>query len=85
MAVWEAAAEVDIPVIGMGGIWTWQDAAEMFMVGADAVAVGTLNFLSPGAPLEILEGLQDFMERKGIKTVKEIVGRARNGGLRETP
>jgi len=85
MAVWEAAAEVDIPVIGMGGIWTWRDAAELFMVGADAVAVGTLNFMSPGAPLDILEGLRHFMERKGIKTVKEMVGRARNGGLRETP
>jgi dihydroorotate dehydrogenase (NAD+) catalytic subunit len=79
MAVWEAAAEVDIPVIGMGGIWNWKDAAELLMVGADAVAVGTLNFLSPEAPLQILAGLRDFMERKGIKTVKEMVGKARKG------
>ena len=80
MAVWEAAAEVDIPVIGMGGIWTWRDAVELLMVGAHAVAVGTANFLNPQAPLEILAGLRDFMDRKGIGTISEIVGRARDSG-----
>jgi dihydroorotate dehydrogenase (NAD+) catalytic subunit len=53
LAVWEVAGETDIPIIGMGGIWSWEDAVEMIMVGADAVAVGTLNFLKPGAPLEL--------------------------------
>jgi len=82
MAVWEAAGEVDIPVIGMGGIWSWEDAVELLLAGADAVAVGTLNFLYPGAPLEILAGLEDYMIRGGIKTVKELVGKARNGDPR---
>jgi dihydroorotate dehydrogenase (NAD+) catalytic subunit len=81
MAVWEACGEVDIPVIGMGGIWSWGDAAELLMAGADAVAVGTLNFAKPGAPLEILEGLRDFMVRKGMHSVEELVGKARYGGF----
>lgn len=80
MAVWEASEVVDIPIIGMGGIWSWRDAVEMMMVGADAVAVGTLNFSNPGAPLEILSGMEDFMARKGIDGVADLVDMARGGG-----
>ncbi len=75
MAVWEARMAVDIPIIGMGGIWSWQDAVELMMVGADAVAVGTLNFSFPGAPLEIKEGMIGFMQRKNMARVSELVGR----------
>jgi len=77
MAVWEVAEEVDLPIIGMGGIWSWEDAVELIMVGAHAVAVGTLNFMSPGAPLEVLKGIVDFMSRKGIYKVTELVGMTR--------
>lgn len=77
MAVWEARQAVDIPIIGMGGIWSWRDAVELLMVGADAVAVGTLNFVRPGAPLEIRDGILDFMRRKGKTKVRDLVGAAR--------
>ena len=74
--VWEVAQAVDLPVIGMGGIWSWEDAVEMMMVGADAVAVGTLNFVDPTAPLKILEGMNAFLVDKGMAAAKELVGRA---------
>lgn len=71
--VWEVAQEVDVPIIGMGGIWGWRDAVEMLMVGADAVAVGTLNFTDPTAALRVVEGLASFMRRKGYHGVAELV------------
>lgn len=76
LMVWEVARAVELPIIGMGGIWSWQDAVEMMMVGADAVAVGTLNFADPAAPLEILDGLTGFLERKGMASVARLVGMA---------
>lgn len=81
MAVWEVSEVVGIPVIGMGGIWSWRDAVEMIMVGADAVAVGTLNFSNPGAPLEILDGLTGYMARKGVSGVSELVDLTRERGM----
>lgn len=81
MAVWEVAEVVDIPIIGMGGIWSWKEAVEMLMVGADAVAVGTLNFRYPGAPLDVLEGIIKFMARKGMYTVSELVDLTRRRDL----
>lgn len=71
--VWEVAQEVDVPIIGMGGIWGWRDAVEMLMVGADAVAVGTLNFTDPMAALGVVEGMASFMHRKGYRGVAELV------------
>ena len=76
LMVWEVARAVELPIIGMGGIWSWQDAVEMMMVGADAVAVGTLNFADPAAPLEILDGLTGFLERKGMASVARLVDMA---------
>jgi dihydroorotate dehydrogenase (NAD+) catalytic subunit len=77
LMVREAAGAVDLPIIGMGGIWSWEDAVEMMMVGADAVAVGTLVFAYPAAPLTILEGMKAFMERKGLSSVSQLVDMAR--------
>ncbi|MDY6796810.1 MAG: dihydroorotate dehydrogenase [Actinomycetota bacterium] len=77
MAVWEVAGAVDLPIIGMGGIWSWRDAVEMMMAGAVAVAVGTLNFVEPGAPLGIIDGMRGFMRRKGIEKAEQLVGMAR--------
>ncbi len=77
--VWEVAQEVDVPIIGMGGIWGWRDAVEMLMVGADAVAVGTLNFTDPTATLGVVEGIAAFMRRKGYRRVGELVDLARRG------
>jgi dihydroorotate dehydrogenase (NAD+) catalytic subunit len=73
LMVWEVARAVDLPIIGMGGIWSWRDAVEMMMVGADAVAVGTLNFVDPMAPLEIVEGLATFLTSKGMTAASQLV------------
>ncbi len=72
--VWQVAGSVNIPVIGMGGISCWQDAAEFIIAGADAVSVGTANFINPYAPLEIIEGLERFLEGKGFENVKQLKG-----------
>jgi dihydroorotate dehydrogenase (NAD+) catalytic subunit len=73
MSVWEVAGVVDIPIVGMGGIWSGSDALELMMAGATAVAVGTLNFSNPGATLEILQEIEDFMTRKDIISMSEVV------------
>lgn len=63
---------VKIPIIGMGGVITGDDAVELLMAGADVVAVGTANFMDPYAPINILDGLKDFMDKENIKDVREI-------------
>jgi len=72
--VWEAAQAVKIPIIGMGGIQNADDAVEFLMAGATAVAVGTANFYEPQTPLQVIAGIRDFMERKKISDVREMVG-----------
>ncbi len=81
MAVWEVAEVVDIPIIGMGGVWNWKDAAELMMAGADAVAIGTLNFANPGAVVEIVGELRSFLTRKEFSGVSELVDLTRRGGI----
>lgn len=71
--VWQAATRVGIPVIGMGGVATWQDAVEMLLAGACAVQVGTANFTDAYAPLSIIEGLDNYLNENGFKSVREIV------------
>ena len=70
--VWQTARSVSIPIIGMGGIFTWQDAVEFIMAGADAIAIGTANFVNPYAPIEILEGLRDYMKNQRIQNLKAM-------------
>ncbi len=70
--VWQTAHKVKIPVIGMGGISTWQDAVEFFMAGADAISIGTANFINPYAPLEILKGLENYMKEKSIVNISTM-------------
>jgi dihydroorotate dehydrogenase (NAD+) catalytic subunit len=72
--VWEAAKAVKIPIIGMGGIQSADDAIEFLMAGATAVAVGTANFYEPQTALQVIAGIRDFMERKNITDVREITG-----------
>jgi dihydroorotate dehydrogenase (NAD+) catalytic subunit len=72
--VWQVAQVVDVPVIGVGGIMTAGDAVEFFLAGADAIQVGTANFVNPGAAVEIAEGLDAYLERHGFAHVREIVG-----------
>ena len=72
--VYEARQAVDVPIIGMGGISTAEDAIEFMMAGANAVGVGTAIFSSPTAPLAIVDGMNAWLDRHGIASVSEIVG-----------
>jgi dihydroorotate dehydrogenase (NAD+) catalytic subunit len=81
-AVWEVARAINVPIIGMGGVWNWKDAAEMMMAGADAVAVGTLSFVDPRAVLAISGDLASFLGRKGFGGAFELTDLARREGLR---
>ena len=72
--VYEAANAVSVPVIGMGGIATAEDAIEMILAGASAVSVGTANFHNPGVTMEIVNGIEEYMKRQGFESVDEMVG-----------
>ena len=72
--VYECANAVNIPIIGMGGIATWEDAVEMILAGATAVSIGTANFYNPTATTDILQGVIEYMERKKIDDINDIVG-----------
>ncbi|HIS70301.1 MAG TPA: dihydroorotate dehydrogenase [Candidatus Gallacutalibacter stercoravium] len=72
--VWQVANAVRIPVVGMGGVSSWQDAVEMLMAGATALQVGTALFADPYAPLKICRGLEEYLERKGLRSVRELTG-----------
>ncbi len=73
--VYEAAHAVKIPVIGMGGIMTGEDAVEFLLAGASAVAVGTANFVDPFAPLKVIDGINAYLDRHGIAKVSDLVGK----------
>ncbi len=75
--VYAVAGAVDIPIIGCGGIATARDAIEFIMAGASAIQVGTTSFANPRAPLDIIEGIEEFMRKEGIEDVNEIIGVAR--------
>lgn len=72
--VYETAQAVHIPIIGMGGILTAEDAIELILAGATAVAVGTANFANPRATEQIIEGIRDYMEQYQIADISELVG-----------
>ena len=72
--VYQVAQAVKLPIIGMGGIQSAEDALEFLMVGASAVSVGTANFRNPTVSVEIVNGIREFMEQEGIKDIKEIIG-----------
>jgi len=75
--VWEVYRNVKIPVLGGGGIMKAEDALEFFIAGAQAVTVGTGNFVNPKAPLEIIEGLKEYLEINEFKSIDDIVGSLR--------
>ncbi len=72
--VWEVANAVKVPILGMGGISTGADAAQMLLAGATAVAVGAATFSAPYAPLRILEELEAICDKQGVKSVTELTG-----------
>lgn len=72
--VHEVCHSVSIPVMGMGGVMNWKDAIQFIMAGAHLVQIGTVNFINPMAGKEIVEGIQDYMKKEGIKSLEEIRG-----------
>ncbi len=72
--VWQTYKAVKIPIIGLGGISTWQDALEFMLAGATAIQVGTYNFIDPTASIKIIEGLQEYCDQFGLKSVSELTG-----------
>ena len=72
--VYQVANAVKIPIIGMGGISTFEDAIEFMLAGATMVSVGTANFINPNASIEIAEGIEKYLENNGFKDVNEIIG-----------
>lgn len=77
--VYQVAAAVRIPVIGMGGIMTLNDALEFFLAGAMAVQIGTGIFVDPGLPIRLIDELRDWLEKEGFSSVNQIVGIANEG------
>ncbi len=76
--VYEVAGAVELPVVGCGGITTGSDAIEFIMAGASAIQVGTATFTNPRAPLDVLEGIEQFMKKEGIKDIAELIGAAQS-------
>lgn len=73
--VWETAKRVHIPVIGMGGIASWEDAVEMMLAGASAIQVGTAMFADAFVPVKIIDGLERYLEENQIQSVTELTGK----------
>ncbi len=72
--VWQVARKVKIPVIGLGGIRNWQDAVEFMLAGASAIQIGTANFIDPTVAIQTIEGINNYLDRHGFKSVREIIG-----------
>jgi dihydroorotate dehydrogenase (NAD+) catalytic subunit len=72
--VYQVAGRMNLPIVGCGGIMSAQDALEFIMAGASAVEVGTAQFVNPRALLDVLEGIEEFMRREGVKDISELVG-----------
>ena len=75
--VYQASHAVKIPVIGMGGIATAEDAVEFLLAGASAIAVGAANFVNPYATVEIIEGIEAYMKKYGVQDIQELIGGVR--------
>lgn len=72
--VYQVAKAVNLPIVGMGGIATAEDALEFLMAGASAIAVGTANFRNPYATMEVIEGIEAYMKKNNISDIKDIIG-----------
>lgn len=72
--VYQTAQAVNIPIIGMGGIMTAEDAIEMILAGATAISVGTANFVNPGVTMEIVDGIEEYMKKYHVNDIKELIG-----------
>lgn len=72
--VWQVAKAVNIPVVGLGGICNARDAIEFLMAGATAIEIGTVNFIDPQVTIKVRDGINEWLDNHGCKSVKEIIG-----------
>ena len=72
--VWQVAKAVKIPVVGLGGISTAEDAIEFLMAGATAIEIGTANFIDPTVTIKVHDGINDWLDKHGCSSVSEIIG-----------
>lgn len=72
--VWQVAKSVNIPVIGLGGIMDWKDAVEFMLAGASAIQIGTANFIDPTVTVKVSDGINNYLDRHGYKSVTDIIG-----------
>jgi dihydroorotate dehydrogenase (NAD+) catalytic subunit len=72
--VWQVYKAVNIPVIGLGGISNWKDAVEFILAGAAAIQIGTYNFIDPAITVQVIDGLNEYCDRHGFRSVTELTG-----------
>ncbi len=72
--VWQTYNAVKIPIIGLGGISNWKDAVEFMLAGSSAIQIGTYNFVDPAISVKTVEGINDYLDKHGFKSVTEIIG-----------
>ena len=72
--VWQTYKAVKIPIIGLGGISNWKDAVEFMLAGATAIQIGTYNFVDPAVGIKVIEGMNDYCDRHGFSSVRELIG-----------
>lgn len=77
--VWQVAQAVKVPIIGMGGIMTAEDAIEFFLAGASAVSIGTANFVNPAVAMDVTHGIDEYLDARGIKSIQDIIGQVKIG------
>lgn len=72
--VWQTSKAIKVPIVGLGGISNWKDAVEFMLAGATAVQIGTYNFVDPTVSIKVIDGINDYCDRHGFKSVKDIIG-----------
>jgi dihydroorotate dehydrogenase (NAD+) catalytic subunit len=72
--VWQVAKAVKVPVVGLGGIMNATDAIEFLLAGATAIEIGTANFVDPAITVKVVDGINEYLDRHGFKSVKDIIG-----------
>ena len=72
--VWQVSKAVNIPVIGLGGISNWKDTVEFLLAGATAIEIGTANFIDPAITVKVADGINDYLDRHGFTSIKDIIG-----------
>ena len=72
--VWQVSKAVNIPVVGLGGISNWKDAVEFLLAGATAIEIGTANFIDPAITVKVADGINDYLDRHGFTSIKDIIG-----------